>query len=144
MKQLQTLYLLAAEREFRLLHADGAALSEVLHRRAADFPDDRVGFAHDAGRGHAHGVSFGNSDSAGQEAEARRRLARHAVQALGGEWAKGAHDRIVLVAGPKMLGHLRDALPKGLAGHVAAELPKDLVQAAIHDLPAHFRAVPGG
>jgi protein required for attachment to host cells len=143
MKPVQSLYLLAAEQDFRLVRAVGADLSEVTERQMADFPDDRVGFGHEAGRGHAHGVSFGNSDRTGQEAEERRRFARHAVQALEAEWAKGTCDRIVLVAGPKMLGHLRDALPKGLAQHVAAELPKDLVQVALHDLSPHFQAVPG-
>jgi protein required for attachment to host cells len=57
---------------------------------------------------------------------------------LAAEWAKGGYDRIVLVAGPKMLGEIRQDLPRALHAHIAAELHKDLVKIPLHDLPGHF------
>ena len=73
----------------------------------------------------------------------REHLAKHAAKMLAAEWAKGSYDRIVLAAGPKMLGEIRHDLPKGLHDHIAAELHKDLVKTSLHDLPSHFAgAVP--
>jgi protein required for attachment to host cells len=151
MKLPQTLYLLAADRDYRLLRGAGVDLTEIVHRNADDFRDVEMGFPSERGRGQAGGgaggatggVSFGTSDPGGREAEDRRRLARHALSALEAEWAKGRADRIILAAGPKMLGELRDLLPKGLAGHVTADLAKDLIKIPLHDLPSHFKDVSG-
>lgn len=150
MKPPQTLYLLAADRDYRLLRGAGADLTEIVHRNADDFRDVEMGFPSERGRGQSGGgagggagVSFGVSDPGGREAEDRRRLARHALTALEEEWAKGRADRIILAAGPKMLGELRDLLPKALAGHVTADLAKDLIKIPLHDLAGHFKGVSG-
>lgn len=142
MKAIQTLFLLAADQEFRLLRGQGDALHDLCHRHAADFPDVHDRFASEPSRGHTARVSYGTADRGAQEAEERRRLARHAVAALAEEWARAKDDRIVLVAGPKMLGTLRDLMPKALAGQVAADLAKDLVKVPARDLPDHLRSVP--
>jgi protein required for attachment to host cells len=63
------------------------------------------------------------------------------VDALAAEWATAKHDRIVIAAGPKLLGDLRAHLPKTLHTHVAAELHKDLAKTPLHDLPPHFAKV---
>jgi protein required for attachment to host cells len=63
------------------------------------------------------------------------------VDSLAAEWATAKHDRIVIAAGPKLLGDLRAHLPKTLHAHVAAELHKDLVKIPLHDLPPHFAKV---
>jgi protein required for attachment to host cells len=151
MKPQQTLYLLAADRDYRLLRGSGADLKEIEHRNADDFRDVEMGFPSQKARGQSGGgagsptggVSFGVNDPGGREAEDRRRLARYALTALEEEWAKGRAERIILAAGPKMLGELRDLLPKPLAGHVAADLAKDLINIPLHDLPPHFREVTG-
>lgn len=143
MKAPLTLFLLAADRDFRLLHGTVSELTELVHRKADDFADVHNPFGSEAGRSHSGRVSFANQDRGGPETEERRRLARHAIAALEAEWARGRAERIVLAAGPKMLGELRDALPKALAAHVVAELHKDLVKVPAHDLPPHFDGVPG-
>ena len=51
------------------------------------------------------------------------------------------YDRLVLVAGPKMLGHLRDALDKQTAAAVSASLDKDLGEIPEHELAAHLTGV---
>ena len=63
------------------------------------------------------------------------------MDALAAEWASAKHDRIVIAAGPKLLGEVRAHLPKALQAHVAAELHKDLAKIPLHDLPPHFARV---
>lgn len=142
MKTHQSLYLLAADQDFRLLRGLGQSLVEISHHRAADFPDVKDHFSFQQSRGHTSGVSFGVNDHGAHEVEERRRFARHAIAALKAEWAHAKDDRIILAAGPKMLGVLRDLMPKALAGKVAADLAKDLVKIPLHDLPSHFADLP--
>lgn len=134
-----TLYLLASEDGFRLLHGSGPGLADLSQAKASDFPDVAHSFGDERGRNHAAGIQFGNDGDRTDAEIERPRLAAHAVKALAVEWAKGDHKRIVISAGPKMLGALRAALPKQLAGSVAAELHKDLMKVAAHDLPEHFK-----
>jgi protein required for attachment to host cells len=47
----------------------------------------------------------------------------------------------MIAAAPRLLGELREDLPKALRAAVAVELAKDLVKIPTHDLPAHFDGV---
>lgn len=141
MKPAITLYCLCDEAGYRLLTGPaGKPLEEIASVRAADIP----GVVHAFGdRGHSRGgpagaVSFGHETATRAEIE-RPRLARHVVEALQAEWNRGRSDRIVLAAGPKMLGALRDAIPKALAAQVAAELDKDLSDVPAHALPDRLK-----
>ena len=139
MKTIPTLYLLAGEAGFRLLHSTASGLAELSTKTASDYPDVSHSFASERGRNHASGVQFGNDGGKTDIEIERPRLATHAADALAAEWAKGGYDRIVISAGPKMLGALRDALPKQVADVIVAELHKDLMKIAAHDLPSHFK-----
>lgn len=142
MKTIPTLYLLAGEDGFRLLHDSGKGFAELSQAKADDFPDVAHEFSSELGQGHTAGVQF-SGDGGKSDAEIERpRLAKHAVAALAAEWAKGGHDRMVISAGPKMLGALRDAMPKQVQEKIAAELHKDLMKVAAHDLPSHFKDLP--
>jgi protein required for attachment to host cells len=123
MKPVVTLYLLVNDEEYRLVHTHENGLAEITHE-AAELT--RAGVNHVT----AHSP---------REAIERRDLAKHVSHILAAEWAKGAYDRIVLSAGPKMLGDLRAAIPKSLHSHIVAELHKDLVKIPLHDLAAHFK-----
>lgn len=141
MKQPITLVLLADEAGFALLEGNRSALAEVARRSADEFADVAHGFGIEKGRNHAGpggGISFGNVERSTQGEVERTRLARHAVAALSGAWAGGRHDRILISAGPKMLGALREALPDALRPHIAAEAHKDLMRVAPHDLPGQL------
>lgn len=124
MKKLRSLYLLASDEGFRLVHTHDPDLAEIAPGNDA----------------HGIAVSEGSGSDAKVEQE-RARLAHHAVEALQKVWAKGTHDRIILAAGPKTLGHLRHAMPKALQAHVVAELHKDLMKTQVHDLSSHFKEV---
>lgn len=142
MKPVVTLYCIADEAGFRLLHGTGSTIDEVLNASAEAFEDVEHAFPH-RGRnrsGQDGSVSFGHKTTSAAEVQ-RPRLAPHVVRALEAEWAKGTADRIVLAAGPKMLGALRDAMPGQLAGHIAAELSKDLSDIPAHALFEHVKDV---
>ena len=141
MKPVVTLYCIADEAGFRLLHGKGNDFTEVLKADAENFDDVGYEFAK-TGRNRAGqgATSFGHDTRSAAEIE-RPRLAKHVIRALEAEWSKGGADRIVLAAGPKMLGALRDAMPGGLKSHVAAELPKDLSDVPVHALHDHLASV---
>lgn len=127
MKKLRSLYLIAADDGFRLVHTHEPDLAEISLNRE------------EASAGGAPGLEAGGSDT--KVDEERQRFCRHVVAALEAEWAKGSYDQIVIAAGPRLLGLLRAALPKALHAHVAAELHKDLLNIPLHDLPSHFKEV---
>lgn len=141
MKPVVTLYCLADEAGFRLLLGRGREIEEIQSASADAFEDVDYEFAKDGRNRSGGGVNFGHETRSEAEIE-RPRLARHVVRALQDEWAKGKADRIVLAAGPKMLGALRDALPAALAPHVAAELAKDLSDIPARDLASHLPDLP--
>ena len=145
MKKLRSLYLIASEAGFRLvqtheLQAREPDLIEITHKTSANFAD--VAYNYPSEQSHNHGgpgaPGFDTGATANKVEQERIRFARHIVAALEAEWAKGTHDRIVIAAGPKMLGELRNALPKALLPHVAKELHKDLMKIPLHDLAPHF------
>ncbi|OZA16501.1 MAG: hypothetical protein B7Y02_03130 [Rhodobacterales bacterium 17-64-5] len=143
MKTLRTLYLLASEEDFRLLRTDEPQLKVLAHRKADDFAD--VAYRYPSEQSHNHGgpgaPGFDTGATANKTEQERIRFARHIVETLQDEWSTGNHDRIVIAAGPKLLGQLRDEMPAGLHAHVAAELHKDLMKIPLHDLSAHFADV---
>lgn len=122
MKPLVTLYMLLNDEDYRLVHTHEEGMAEITHTKAELTA---------AGVAHVQG----HSPKEGQE---RHDLAKHAAHVLADEWAKGSYDRIVISAGPKMLGAFREALPKALHAHIAAELHKDLIKTPLHDLSSHF------
>ncbi|MEO6301289.1 MAG: host attachment protein [Paracoccaceae bacterium] len=125
MKRISYLYLLAADQGYRLVHTRDSGLAEIA-QAAADatiLPQHKDG--------HSSREELQHAD-----------MARLATAALAAEWAKGGYDRIVIATGPRMLGLVRDALPKALTPHVAAEFHKDLLKIPLHDLGAHFDELP--
>lgn len=123
MKPIITLYLLVNDEDYRLVHTHGEGLAEVKHSKAQ---------LANAGVTHVQGHSP-------KEGAVRSHLAKLAAMMLEAEWSKGSYDRIVLAAGPKMLGEIRQGLSKGLHDHIASELHKDLVKTPLHALPGHFK-----
>ncbi len=122
MKPVITLYLLVNDEDYRLIHTHGDGLAELSHGKAEL---RAAGVAH----------MTGHSPKEGAE---RVHLAKHAAKVLAAQWATDTYDRIVLAAGPKMLGEIRHDLPKALHAHIVAELHKDLLKVPLHDLAGHF------
>jgi protein required for attachment to host cells len=141
MKPVVTLYCIADEAGFRLLRGKGGEMEAVLTASAEAFDDVEYEFSKGGrNRAGAGATSFGHDSKSAAEIE-RPRLAKHVVRALEAEWSKGGSDRIIVAAGPKMLGALRNAMPGSLSGHIAAELSKDLSDIPAHALYSHFEGV---
>ncbi len=143
MKSVTVLYLLASEEEFRLLRGQGADLTEISHRKASSFSDVEYEFGFPKSQNRGGGIGFDVSGGHTETEIERPRFARHAAQGLAEEWEKGGYDKIVISAGPKLLGALRKALNPALSPQIAAELHKDLVNFSLHDLPGHFKDLAG-
>lgn len=125
MKRISYLYLLAADQGYRLVRTHDTGLTEIAQAAvdASLLPQHKDG--------HSSREELQHAD-----------MARLATAALTAEWARGGHDRIVIAAGPQMLGLVRDALPKTLTPHIAAEFHKDLLKVPLHDLGTHFGDLP--
>lgn len=136
MKAADTLYCIADERGFRLLRGNAGKL-EPIHAAGADDFADWSHAVSDPGRNRSGGINFGNGGGDAAEIE-RPRLAKHIVAALEEEWKKGGAGRIVIAAGPKMLGALRKAMPKHLMQEITAEFDKDLSDVSEHELLDHL------
>ncbi|RRQ22894.1 host attachment protein [Thiohalobacter thiocyanaticus] len=100
-----------------MVHPEGR-----LHER--DLVSDRPG--HDSGEAGSGPHVLDEHTPA--HIEEMHRFAREIAGRLEQGLNDKAYDRLVLVAPPKFLGALRDALPQGVAGLVAETLHKDLVQ----------------
>ncbi len=102
-----------------------------------ELESDRSGRSFDSMGDHRHGMSKEESPTEHLAVEFASQLAAQ---------MKSAHeakrfDKLVLIAGPKLLGHLRDALDKHTAAAVSASLDKDLGETPAHELPAHLAGV---
>jgi protein required for attachment to host cells len=98
------------------------------------------------------GRSFESSGSAGDmrhaieprtdpHRELKRDFAKHLGKVLAQGLANRSYDRLVIVAPPKALGDLRDALSEPVKHAVYAELDKDLVKTPTAELPSHLGSV---
>jgi protein required for attachment to host cells len=93
------------------------------------------------------GRRFGGTDGNRHAVDGERSAERHEMElfaksvarTLDGARTRNEFDRLVLIAGPRMLGLLRASLPEPCRSVVAAEVTKDLV---LHDLDAIREAVP--
>lgn len=113
----------------------GSLHNETAGMKDQDLESDREGRRFGGTAGHHHGVN-------GERSTERHELtnfAREVAQSI--EAARVAHefDRLVIVAGPRMLGLLREELPQPCREVLAAEVAKDL---PAQDAAALREAVP--
>jgi protein required for attachment to host cells len=73
--------------------------------------------------------------------ELKRTFAADVAERLEAAATAKSFDRLVIAAPPVMLGDLRHALHQRVKDMVVAEVAKDLVKIAGHDLPPHFADV---
>jgi protein required for attachment to host cells len=117
------------------LTASGSFASPVAGLKDRDLETDKPGRGFNGGAPGRHAMDGERSTLQHRKAQFARDVA-HAVD-LGR--IRNEFDRLVIIAGPKILGMLREALPAGCRAVVAAEIPKDL---AHHDADAIRAAVP--
>ena len=105
--------------------------------REGEIYADRPGRVHDRMGDQRHGVGREESGVAHVTAGFTREMADF----LRTSRLNHHYDQLVLVAGPKLLGGLRQALDRDTAALVSASLPRDLQEVSEHDLPAHLKDV---
>lgn len=99
-----------------------------------DINADRPGRAFDSQGDGRHAMGKSESPAEHAQAEFARGLARVLDQGRTGN----AFSGLVLVAGPRLLGLIRDSLDKHTASLLTSELPKDLVNATDAEVAAHL------
>lgn len=107
----------------RPLERRGALVNEAGDRKDQELETDRQGRRFGM-LGHRHGTDGERSTVRHQVEMFARAIARSVDEAR----IRNEFDKLVIVAGPKMLGLVREALPTTCRSLVAAEVPKDLVQ----------------
>lgn len=106
-------------------------------RPTRDINADRPGRSHDRFGPGRHAME--NPSDAHREE--KRRFADLLAEHINEAALNSRFDRLVLVAPPKTLGDLRQALGKEAAAKLDGELPKDLTKVSEHDLPGHLGEV---
>ncbi len=116
------------------------ALAEELiadRRRSRDINADKPGRTKDrAGQAH-HAYEPPTDPHENEEIVFAREVAR----LLDEERKKLAFDELAVIAPPKALGRLREAMPRELRKMVTREVDKDLTKLPLHELPEKLKAL---
>ena len=116
---------------YRLFRHDKkfAPLSQVKHvdwpsgrLPGRDINSDRPGRSFDSGGQGRHAME--PRTDAHEEKEVR--LAREIADSLSAGQRTGDYDSLIIVAAPRLLGHLRNVLPAAVRQRVSVEIDKDL------------------
>lgn len=75
---------------------------------------------------------------------AKARFAHELAETLYGMAHKGRFRRLVIVAGPQVLGALRPELHKEVADRVLAEVPQTLTHLPLDEMERHLKEALGG
>lgn len=132
MKPLKTWILFANARAMHVLCLDGPgkALTTVANKRWQAEP--AVEFSDRAGMGHsARGSGVSAVDQGDPQQHADEKFAKKVVAALLEDLKGADYARLVVVAGPHMLGLLRKAMPDEMRAVLVAEIDKDLSAASM-------------
>lgn len=114
-----------------LAHPEGRA-------KPGELVEDKPGRSFDSARtGGRHAME---PDTDPQRAELHR-FVRRLAAALDEAAGAGRFHRLVLVAGPRLLGELRDALPERVRGMVTREVGKDLAGLDLPELRERLSSV---
>jgi protein required for attachment to host cells len=114
----------------------GAAFENDI-RREGEVYADRPGRVHDRMAAGRHAMERPNDVKRQSAAAFAKTICGH----LAAHDRNNGFDRLVLIAEPSFLGHLRAALPKRIADRVTAEVAKDLTRAGNDDLVRQLESV---
>jgi protein required for attachment to host cells len=111
---------------------------EAGRQRDRDVESDRQGRTFDRMGGNRHALS---SSETPHDHDAKA-FARELADRLRAEHLEQRFEHLVLVAEPRFLGFLREALDDVTARTVVATVGKDLAEVALHDLAPHLPELP--
>ncbi len=145
MKSKVTWILVADGARARILKSEGwgkgliqlrHAEHEESHQRTSEQGTDRPGRTREIADGTPS--AYGQTDWQRHEKEV---FAGEMARQLDRAAARGAFDRLVLVAPPKVLGELRKELDDNAARTVMGEIDKDLTHLSLDELAKHLEQV---
>ncbi len=110
---------------------------EADHRADHEIVDDRLGRTFESAYSARHAITPRHDP----HRELKRDFAESLAKMLDKRRKEHAFDRLIIVAPPKVLGDLREALPEPVRELITAELDKDLTKTPIAELPGHLAAV---
>jgi protein required for attachment to host cells len=133
------------EQDRKSRHFNPISEQEFFGSRAQskDIASDRPGRAFDsAGRGQSGDAATHGRHAMEPSTDPHRYAEYEFARDLSDYLEKAANehrfDRLVLVAAPKVLGDLRDLLPKTVHGKIVTEIDKDLTKIPTRDLGRHL------
>lgn len=142
MKPIVTWVVVANTRKVSIYENRGPGRG-ITELRGLDLRPDEVDLPRDkAGVGHSiagHGVAaVAQSDP---QAKADARFARDISAQMSSALAHRKFDRLIVAAGPHMLGLLRDALDEPLRAVVIGEIDKDLTDQTADAVAGHLEGI---
>jgi protein required for attachment to host cells len=99
-----------------------------------DLTSDRGGRSFDSKGGGRHGMEPGTS----QHEQVAIDFAKQLAERLDGLRNAGEMDKLVLIAAPAFLGHLRSNISSATQNLVALSIDKDLTQHKLPDIASHI------
>lgn len=142
MKPIVTWIVLANTREVRVLANKGpgkglsALAGKCWQAEGADIPRDKAGVGHSIA-----GPGISAVDTSDPQRQSDMRFAQDVSLQLSHSFDAKEFDRLVLVAGPHMLGLLRAALHDRLKAVITNEIAKDLTAQPMDALEVHLGEV---
>ena len=142
MKPVVTWIVLANTREIRVFANKGpgkgllAVAGKCWQAEGASKPRDKAGVGHSIA-----GPGISAVDTADPQSQSDMRFAQDVSLQLSNSFDAKEFDRLVLVAGPHMLGLLRAALNDHLKAVISNEIAKDLSAQPMDALEAHLSEV---
>jgi len=104
------------------------------NRPSREIASDRSGQTFDSGGQGRHGMEPPTDPHRHEQRAFTQKVAR----LLEDNRKQDSFDRLIIVAPPKALGDLREALSVGVSERVTGELSKDLTKVPVHSLSGHL------
>lgn len=149
-KRTPTWILVANRARASLFERRGKANKWIVHLRTIEHPEgrlrDRAMNSDKSGRTfprHGTGSSPLEKSHDPVEQEARR-FAHVIASVLTEEAARNSFGKLVVVAEPRFLGRLREALGHSTRARIALTVPKDIAEIGVHEIQSEIDEILGG
>ena len=142
MKPIVTWVLVANTQNANVLEnrGPGRGLSQVsglgMHPDRAELPRDRAGVGHSIG-----GPGVSAVEHADPQGKVDAAFAREVAGQMSGALAANRFDRLIVAAGPEMLGLLRNSFDTAVQSVVIGEIDKDLSNQDAKEVASHIEDV---
>ena len=142
MKPTRTWIVMADTRHLRIAENTGLGHGLTDHEGKLPVAPEPVPLSDEPGMTYASaGPNRGAITDPDPKGQAARAFADDIVAYLSAAHAKGDFARLILIAPPQMMGHLRKAMTPDLRAVLHAEIAKDLIPVTLAELPEHLDKV---